>query len=478
MCAWFTALRVFALAAGSLGAFLPADARGEPGAPSAVAGRPSDPITLMVDVPAGSPLDPARLQSAIARELGTLVVREPGGRGGTLVVRQDGAGVNVSFEGPSGRHDARTIALGADASQAEQEIALVAVNVARDQTAALLQGPLRARGEVTPVPVVHAAAAPPAPPPPRAHRCPPVAEGGSLPAGIDFAPFAGTSSFAEGRSGRVVSLGLLGAYSRGVEGAAVSGLANVDVGPVCGVEIAGLTNVDMGVRGAQIAGLANVGAAVQGAQIAGLANVATSSRGAQIAGLVDVSAGDSAGLQLAPINVSAGRIRGVQIGLVNVASDADAQIGLINVDLHGRTTAEAWAEPEAGTLVLGLLHGSRHFHTIYGIEMQAETGRPWAVFALGARLTPDERLHVDLDLLEHTQLLATSVAPNQIHEIRVVIGYALASHLAVFAGPTFNVLAATNLPRADAPSYALVLGDTPSAKYRGWPGVTLGLEGP
>jgi hypothetical protein len=264
--------------------------------------------------------------------------------------------------------------------------------------------------------------------------------------GVDFVPFAGTSSFDAGRSVRTLSLGALGAVSGGVGALAVSGLANVDAGPVCGLEVGGL---------------ANVAARVEGVQASGIVNVA----------------GDrSRGMQASIVNV-AGSLRGVQVGLVNVASDTDAQIGLVNVDLHGRTHAQAWSKPESGMLLAGIQHGPAHMHSIYALGTSV-SGRPWAVFGLGAHLTPSARVFVDLDLSQHTQLLANGSGPNQLSEARVVVGYAFLPHFAAYVGPTFNVLVATSLARAEAPAYASVLGDTSTMAYRAWPGVALGVEGP
>jgi hypothetical protein len=441
------ALRVSALLAGACASALsaPGVAFAQPAASSRAA-APSRPITLVLELLPGSSLDADRLRSAIARELGTLVVPEPGAPGGTLIVRQAADGVTVSFEGPGGRHDGRTIPLVGDAAQAEGDIALVAVNVARDQTAAFLQ-PVQ-----EPAPAVAPSPRPPSPGPAAPSLpspCERLAASTTSRAliGLDFVPFAGTSSFDGGRSVRNVSVGALGAISSGVDGVAVSGLANVDPGPVCGAELAGLVNV------------------------------ATAVQGAQIAGIVDVTAGDSRGLQLSLVNVASGRLRGVQVGLVNVAEDTDAQIGLVNIDAHGRLGLDGWSKAESGTVLVGLKHGPAHSHTIYAFEMNAVSGRPWAVLGLGGHVTPTERLYFDFDFLFHTQLVPTATSPNQLSEIRAVIGYTLMPHLSVFAGPTFNVLVATNLSRADAPSFAWALADTSSTAVRAWPGVAAGVEG-
>jgi hypothetical protein len=419
----------------------------------------SAPVTLIVELPPGSALDPERLRGAIARELGVLVVRELGARGGTLVVRQEGDGITVWFEGPGGRRDGRSIPVDRDAAQTEEDVALVAVNVVRDQTADFRAAP-------APPP-----AAPPAPPAPPPMPAPPVAPRSAcarihastrprMAVGADFVPFVGTSSFDGGASIRSLSIGALGALSSGIDGLAVSGLANADVGPVCGAEIGGLVNVAGSLQGAQIGGIASV--------------AGEDSSGLQVS-LVDVATAGLHGAQIGLVEVA--RETNVQVGLVNVASDADVQIGLVNVDLHGRLGLDVWAKPEAGTLLAGIKHGPPHFHTIYAFEMNVVTGRPWALIGLGAHMTPSARLFVDVDLFQHVEVLPTSTGPNELSELRAVVGYALWPHVSAFAGPTFNVLVAPDLSRADAPGYASVLGGSTSTAYRAWPGVAVGLEG-
>ena len=101
----------------------------EPATPTSAA----SPITLIVDRAPDSTIDVERLRAAIARELGAPLVWQRDAPGGTLVVREEGARATLSFDSPDGRHDGRSVALEADPAQTERDIALAAVNVARDQ---------------------------------------------------------------------------------------------------------------------------------------------------------------------------------------------------------------------------------------------------------------------------------------------------------------------------------------------------------
>src|SRR5579864_6639184 len=120
-----------------LGGSLAAPALAKPASaqvPTEGAAAALSPLTLVADLEPHSLLNPETLRLAIARELGRPVVWERDAKGGTLVIRQEGARVVVSFDSPDGlRHDGRSIPLANEAAQAERDIALLAGNVARDQ---------------------------------------------------------------------------------------------------------------------------------------------------------------------------------------------------------------------------------------------------------------------------------------------------------------------------------------------------------
>jgi hypothetical protein len=432
----------------------------------AVAGAP---VTLVVDFAPGSPIDPERLRAAIARELGAPVTWQRGSAGGTLVVRQEGARVVVSFDRPDGRHDGRAIAVPDDPSQAERDVALLAGNVARDQTA---QFERPAPPPPVPPPPVPAALPRPLPP---LLPCHPV--GPRLPAAIDFLPWVGMSSVDQGRSIRSLSVGALGALSGGVDGVAVSGVADVDLGSLCGLQIAGIASVAGAAVGVQVSGTTNVAQGLSGLQVAGAANVVTrDSAGLQVAA-INVAGGRFDGLQAGAINVDAGRLHGLQIGAVNYASHADLQIGLVNIVADGRLLVDAWTKPEMGLVLAGVKHGGAHYHWIYAMGLRpADVAHPWATIGLGAHLTPSDTLFVDVDALSSMQLVFTGNRNAQQQEARVVLGYRLLPQLAIFAGPTLSLVEQGSAARSGAPAYADDLGTTGTTSVLLWPGLTLGIE--
>jgi hypothetical protein len=299
-----------------------------------------------------------------------------------------------------------------------------------------------------------------------------------LPVAIDFAPWVGVSTADQGRSIRNLSIGIAGELSGGLKGLALSGAVNVDLGPLCGVQVSGAVNLAGDARGAQIAGAVNVAGDARGAQITGAVNVAQRLAGVQLAGAVNVAAEDSSGAQLGTVNVAGERLHGVQIGVVNYASDIDFQLGLINVNRSGRLLLDAWTKPEMGLVLAGLKHGGVHYHWIYALGVRpADPAHPWSALGLGAHVTPAEKLYVDIDVIAQLQLdfFRSGDAPR-VYEARAVVGYKVLPQLALFAGPTFNVLAEATGARGGAPDYATDLADTSRNSYRSWPGIALGVE--
>ncbi len=434
---------------------------------------PPVPVSLILDVAAEAPVDAERLRAAVALELGVPVVWQRNAAGGTLVVRQAGPRVIVSFDGPDGRHDGRGIPLAGDSAQAESDITLLAGNVARDQAAQFVPPPPPAWPALPPAPTPVAMALPP----PRPSPC--NAAGPRLLVGVDLAPWIGVSTADAGRSIRSFSFGALGALSGGVRGLAMSGLVDISRGPLCGLQVSGIVNIAANARGAQVSGIVNIAADARGAQVSGIVNVAQRLAGVQIAGVVNSSQGDSSGVQIGTVNVTVGRMDGVQIGVVNYAGDADFQLGLVNINASGRFLLDAWANPEMGLVLAGVKHGGARYHWIYALGVRAaDAARPWAALGVGAHVTPADKLYADLDVIDELQLaFRSSSTATALYQARVVVGYRVLPQLAVFAGPTYNLLAAATTARTGAPGYATDLADTSSTTYLSWPGVTLGVEG-
>ncbi len=259
-----------------------------------------------------------RLRATLERELGRPVERREAAAGGeAIVVSRRGAGreVKVAYAAPGGQRLERGLRVQDDPDRAEGEVALLASNLARDESAALIAG-LPAEKPAAP-----AAAKAPAKPEfsCKRRKAPEVA------LGADFVPFVGLSTLPAGRAAaRTVSLNVLGGLSRGTGAFEGAGVFNLDTEFVCGVQVAGAVNYAGGpVRGVQGAGAVNVALGpIEGVQGAGALNVALGSvEGLQGAGAVNFAGGGFEGVQGAgAVNVALGVFRGVQgAGAVNVA---------------------------------------------------------------------------------------------------------------------------------------------------------------
>ncbi len=513
---WATAA---AIVAASL---LPRAAWGDAaGAGAAADAAPAQAVALILELREGSAIDADRLRAAIARELGAPLAPGPLAPGGTIVIKETPVGVSVSFDAPAGRHEERSVAVPDDADQAIADIALLAGNVARDQS----------------TPFIHLAvpaSAPATAPTPAPAKVPARAEEGlcertnaDIPVGLDFAPMVGSSTLAAGRMGRRLSLGLVGTASRGVHGVALGAAVNVDLAYVCGAEISGAINVTRALSGGQIAGAVNVttgpvhgvqvagalnlaagpmaglqaaGAAnvatgpvhglqaagginvaraLDGLQVSGGANVASSVEGAQIGGALNVSGGDTRGAQIGVVNVSRRAVHGVQIGVVNVNSEADFALGLVNVSTQGRFRIGAWGLPDSRMLLAGVKTGGAHYHYVYAAGIRPEdTHRAWAAFGLGAHVTtPADWLSVDLDGLAYQEVVFGSDGRNTVFQLRAVVGIRVVPGLTALVGPTLDLGDRMNgAPGGVAPGYSALLGDRASQEFRLWPGFSAGIE--
>jgi len=463
--------------------------------------------------PPGAWLDPQALRAAIEAELGAsvLLVERPTPPGLSVNSRPAG-GAAVTFLGPRGRTVERTLLLPAEPSRAVETLALLAASLARDEAAELI-AELRARHRPSPPPPRVSPPPPPRPPPapppvaappdatPVAADAPDLSRYDRVPLVFEFVPFVGTATGAGRKLLRGVSLGLIGTASDAIDGIEASTLVNLDGDFVRGVQLSGGVNVVGGpVWGVQLAAGANVArGAVRGGQFSAGVNLAGGGlRGIQVASGFNLAVGPLEGAQFAPVNLTtgdgrgaqfgvvnvAGGTTGLQAGVVNVAEDAEVSLGLINVLWRGRTHLQLWSN-ESGRSMLGLQHGSRRIHNLYAVGLQrTDTGTRFAVaLGLGAHWTLAGRLDLDVDLLvgnaDTAHFDRRGVDVGGLSQLRALFHLRLLPGVALFAGPTYNVLygspSATREVAAD-PTFGRTFYESADHVVRGWPGLTAGLR--
>lgn len=291
-------------------------------------------------------LDPYAVQHAIESELG-VVVRSDVHQDvvGTLNVVATGPDtLTMEYVGNDGRRNSRTVKLPAEPAKRIETVALVAGNLARDETGQLIEElrpppkPVSEAGDTAAAPVAAApAAAPTAPAPAGPQKAPPASEPEPAAAPADAVP---NLEFVP------VNLSLyrpISVYPNSHELAvgAELGLAYSDLGQVRGGAVTVFVNrVRYGFQGARVAGLVNLTSGnSQGALVSGLAalqqgDLAGGSvsgfgsysegnlEGAEVAGAVSFRQGDATGAQVSGAFSAARAVTGGQIaGAFNLARE-------------------------------------------------------------------------------------------------------------------------------------------------------------
>ncbi|MFH1467915.1 MAG: hypothetical protein ABIO70_26250 [Pseudomonadota bacterium] len=298
--------------------------------------------------------------------------------------------------------------------------------------------------------------------------------------GVDLVPGVGSSNDDYAHQVRVLSVNAIGGLSAGLTGAEVGGVFNLHSDFAHGVQAAGVFNVVDGPRsGVQGAGVFNaVDGPSSGVQGAGVFNVVDGDvYGVQAAGVFNVVAGDVHGIQAGLLNVDSGTVSGVQIGIINVADDVHGlPIGLVNIYPHGRLHVDAWMD-ETAQLSQGIEHGSRRFHNLYALGFNPV--RPLdlsATAGFGVHFDLFGPIYADVDgLLRWNRV--QGVEPGTLNfqqTLRAVAAWQLAPHVAVFGGPSWNVL--TTGCGAPEGRKVEILDDSGEIHTYAWPGFQIGFR--
>ncbi len=289
---------------------------------------------------------------------------------------------------------------------------------------------------------------------------------------------------------------------RGFEGAQVGWISNVAHGPVSGAQIS-MVNVATGQMSGVQFGLANVQRGeMDGAQI-GIVNVerpTDTSHGAQI-GITNVTSGEGvhAATKVGLVNVSR-KHRGIQVGLVNVADEVDGlQVGLVSVarkhsgasisllpiilDGDNRATL-GWDSMSMGNL--GFKLGTRRFYATAGVggtrDRDLDGRRQYASWlGFGVHVIPrGGRFFFDVDLIwkDFGTLRDAHYDDRSVNSLRLQVGFAIARHLMLVAGPSLNLQVAEGDDdrRPRNVQFAQKVWTSGSDTFRLFPGFGAGLE--
>ena len=266
-----------------------------------------------------------------------------------------------------------------------------------------------------------------------------------VPVALGLAPAIVTSG--GGKQLHVVDVGLIGTHAHALEGVQLSVGTNITRGPVRGLQATAGANIAAdGLTGVQAAAGLNVaGGESTGVQASAGLNVAGDLKGVQLS---DINVARSVrGAQFGVINI-AGQAN-AQVGVINVARDANASVGLININLAGYNHVQVAASESDYLRVTGTYGGK----TLYSL---AEVGwrqvevcpdcvstRYTMLLGFGLHRPLGERLYLDADLAAgNYQYGFLTQEAGLLSRARVLVGYELNDHVAVFGGPTLSLVAA------------------------------------
>ena len=228
-----------------------------------------------------------------------------------------------------------------------------------------------------------------------------------------------------------VSANMLVGRTYAVRGVTASGVADIVVDDVHGVQGGGFYAQAREIRGAQWSGFASVAKGKV--------------RGFQGSHGLALALKDTTGVQSGFVSVTKGKVRGAQFGLINVADEVDgATIGLINVVKRGgHHTLDTWSS-DTSMLNVGTKLGSKWTYSMLGVGMTR--GRedffwmPTVGFGLSAPYP--KRWFFNTELLASWVVEGTDFAGgNVLSQLRLVAGYRIKDKFAVYGGPTASVMA-------------------------------------
>lgn len=246
-----------------------------------------------------------------------------------------------------------------------------------------------------------------------------------------------------------------------MRGAQFSGIGSIVLNNVYGAQFAGVSNIAMGnMKGAQFSGIANIAAQeARGAQFAGVTNIVHGqTHGSQFAGVANITTGEVSGAQIAAAFNYAKTLGGLQLGVINYADSVEkgVPIGILSIVKNGYRAFELGA----GESLYGISSfkiGVRKFYSIFSLGSGYRKER--ALFAWGFGFGGLIPLMDKLDIAVEGQGFHVNEGEwftdgtNVLGRVSASLSWALAKHLTIFAGPTWNV-AVSNIKKENGSAIA------------------------
>lgn len=231
----------------------------------------------------------------------------------------------------------------------------------------------------------------------------------------------------------------------------------------------------------------------RGVQAAHGFNHAHQLRGAQF-GMVN-HAHEARGAQFGLLNLSRGRLRGIQFGFINYAEEADASFALIPVTKKGGIRAEVWSSDTAA-ITAGIRLPANYTYAFFaggihpiarsqGSESNSPDGsRPgtalMAGMGFGGHLPVNDEVALEADVSGWIVSEGLRGAPPiaSLSKVRAMVAWQLRPRIAVWGGPTLNVMVDNFDGEVSRPGYGWISGShqTEDVRIRWWPGFAAGLR--
>jgi hypothetical protein len=204
-----------------------------------------------------------------------------------------------------------------------------------------------------------------------------------------------------------------------------------------GGQFAGFLNTAGGnSRGVQFAGFLNISRNISGMQGAGFLNIAENVEGAQMAGFLN----------------KARYVKGTQLGFINIAdSITGVPVGLVSIVKHGGYRhAEFFAADDFQANITYKI-GVPKFYTLLALGAELDDKKRWGYGAgFGSEWTIYKRLKLNTDIVSYHVIensyenfpdgLLEDYDLNLLNKFRLLGTLQIAPHLALFGGPTLNVM--------------------------------------
>ncbi|MDR1586644.1 MAG: caspase family protein [Treponema sp.] len=257
--------------------------------------------------------------------------------------------------------------------------------------------------------------------------------------------------------------GIYATAAQDVRGLQAAGIFSYAGGEVTGWQSSGILGIGKGFTGGQFSGIGNINLGnLNGVQAAGIFNFTPGgTNGVQLSAIANWTGGPFNGLQMGLVNIADEGGFGVQVGLVNISGDArSVPIGLVNIAKGGILNPSIWLD-SMGFMNLGFKSGSKYFysHLSAGVrEIPLGDSRLAVVgqdgdeenmvsrIGLGGEI-PLGRLFLGIEalcgIISKTSVFGEYKDENEstlLVQGRLIGGFKFFSHLAVFAGLSYDYL--------------------------------------